>query len=291
MKVAIVTATTLPQPDPDEPGLVRALTRRGATVTVLPWDEPAAPFAEADVAVIRSTWNYLRDRDGFCAWAARTAERTRLFNPAGVVRDNTDKRYLEDLERRGVPVVPSLFVSRTEPAEPALAACAARGWTDVVIKPSVSAGSFGTRRFGPDERDEAAAFLRQMLDERDMMLQPYQPSVETWGERSLVWIDGELTHATRKTRRFDGDPPNISEAVEIEGDERELAARALAGLEDQLLYARVDVARDERGEPRLMELELTEPYLMLDRFPAALERLADALIRVAAGGSILDRPA
>jgi hypothetical protein len=40
-----------------------------------------------------------------------------------------------------------------------------------------------------------------------------------------------------------------------------------------------------------MELELTEPYLMLDRFPAALERLADALIRVAAGGSIWGHPA
>lgn len=277
--VTIATATTLPQADPDEPGLVAALAARGAEVAVAAWDDSTSRFDQADLVVIRSTWNYLRDREGFCAWAERTAASTRLLNPADVVRANTDKRYLREVEASGLPVVPSVFASRGDDAEAALRACEERGWGELVIKPSVSAGSFATRRFGPAQRAEAAAFLRSMLAERDMMVQPYQASVDGWGERSLVWIDGELTHATRKSPRFAGQPADISAPVAIEADERALAERALASLRHRLLYARVDLARDERGEPRVMELELTEPYLMLDRNPPALHRLADAIMR------------
>ena len=48
---------------------------------------------------------------------------------------------------------------------------------------------------------------------------------------------------------------------------------------DELVYARVDVARDEHGQPLVMELELIEPSLFLRQAPTALERLVDAVVR------------
>jgi hypothetical protein len=106
------------------------------------------------------------------------------------------------------------------------------------------------------------------------------PSVESTGERSVVWIDGEITHAIRKTLRLAGGVESVSDAVPIADDERAFALRAMAAVRsDDLLYGRVDMIRDEAGDLHVMELELVEPSLFfrqhrpaLDRFVAAIQR-------------------
>jgi len=65
-------------------------------------------------------------------------------------------------------------------------------------------------------------------------------------------------------------------------DERAFARQVIAATGFELLYARVDVTRDEQGGPRLMELEITEPNLFLRQGgPHAVERLADAIVHKA----------
>lgn len=276
--VVIASASALPEPDHDEPVLQSALERRGARASVLAWDDPAAPFADADLVVVRSTWNYVPRRDDFVAWAERVGAATRLWNPAHVLRKNTDKLYLQDLAAAGVPVVPTLFVERGERVDLG-AQLERRGWGDVVIKPRISASSWATRHFEACERAGAAAFLDLHLGERAMMIQPFMDSVTGWGERSLVWIAGELTHATRKEPAFGSSPVEPSRgAVPIEADERALALAALEAVAEELLYARIDMVRDADGRPRIMEIELTEPYLMLGACEAAAERLAEAMV-------------
>jgi hypothetical protein len=112
-----------------------------------------------------------------------------------------------------------------------------------------------------------------------VLVQPYLDSVEGHGERALVWIDGELTHAVRKSPRFIGDAEQVSAAVPIADEEAAVARAALAVAPTPLLYARIDVARDEHGAPRVMELELVEPSLFFAQGPAALARLVAALRR------------
>jgi hypothetical protein len=105
-------------------------------------------------------------------------------------------------------------------------------------------------------------------------------SVDGEGERSLVWIDGELTHAVRKDRKLDGDPEPAAEAADILPDEADLALAAIAAAPGPLLYARIDVARDAAGLPHVMELELIEPSLFFwSAPPSALERYVLALRR------------
>src|SRR6185503_14222741 len=110
-------------------------------------------------------------------------------------------------------------------------------------------------------------------------VQPYVASVEAYGERALVWIDGELTHAVRKTPRFSHDAEVVSEALPIAADERALAEAVLAPFTPRLLYGRVDVARDDAGRSMVMELELIEPSLFVARHPPAMARLVAALPR------------
>jgi hypothetical protein len=151
-----------------------------------------------------------------------------------------------------------------------------------VIKPEVGAGSLDTRVFTTGEHAEARDHLAMITRRCAALVQPYVESVEGYGERSLVWIDGAFTHAVRKTPRFVGDHERVEGPLPIAEDERELAAAAIAPWSSQILYGRVDLARDAHGQPMVMELELVEPSLFLTRQPVALARLVAALTRVLA---------
>ena len=279
MRVDLATCQVLPEPDPDQELLLRALAGLGVDARLHAWDAPVDPAAAdppADLCVVRSTWNYHERRADYLAWAERVAARTPVLNPLPILRWSTDKAYLRDLAARGVPVVPTVFLERG--ALTSLETVVAeRGWRDVVVKPRVSAGSFATRHCAAAGLDAGARFLAIHLRERDMMVQPYLPSVESYGERALVFIDGELTHAVRKSPRLQGQAESVSATVPIAADERAVAERALAGVGPGLLYGRVDLVRDASGAPLVMELELVEPSLFLAQHPPALERFAGAI--------------
>jgi glutathione synthase/RimK-type ligase-like ATP-grasp enzyme len=278
--LAVATATSVAKQDFDMPPLLAALAAAGVPARVLAWDDPDAQpgFAGAGGCLIRSTWNYVHHHARFVEWASSVAAATELWNPAEVVRWNSHKRYLLELESRGIPVVPTRLVPRTSGQS---LASAMGSWTDVVVKPAVSAGSFGTVRVrGKPDVVVGEQHLRQFVLERDMLVQQYQPSVEDHGERCLIWLDGVFTHAVRKTARFVGDEERVSsEAVPIASDERALAERVLALAPGPLLYARVDLVRDGAARPLLMELELIEPSLFFGQSADSADRLARAIAR------------
>src|SRR6185295_2811306 len=123
--------------------------------------------------------------------------------------------------------------------------------------------------------------LRSLVERQDALVQPYLPGVDEHGERALVWIDGEVTHAVRKSPRFHGEAERVSPAsVPISAAEHALAELALAVVDRPLLYARVDVAPGPEGRPVVMELELIEPSLFFAQSPTALDRLVRAVRRL-----------
>ena len=279
--VGLVTCRVLPEPDPDQEPLLAALREAGLAAEMVAWDDPEARRPGAfDLCVPRSCWNYFRAPEAFLAWCEEAARDSRLLNPLPVVRWNLHKRYLLELEAAGVPVVPTVLLERGSPACFS-AVLAERGWRDVVVKPAVSAASYSTRRFRPGEAAAGREFLASLLAERDALVQPYLPSAEGPGERAVVWIDGGVTHAVRKSPRLAGDHERVSEAVPVAPAEREVAERAiaLALRVSPLLYGRVDLLADEAGALRVSELELIEPSLFLEQSPPALERLVRAILR------------
>lgn len=282
LRIALVTCARPPEPDPDEGLLLVALRRAGVEAQMIAWDDPAPEHDPARFGLIalRSTWNYYANPPAFLAWCERAAAVSRLVNPPDVVRWNFHKRYLAELEMHGVAVVPTVFLDGGSRADVG-AIVGARSWGDFVVKPSVSAGSFRTRRFGAGERAEAQAFLDGELRSRDMMIQPYLPSVETAGELSVVSIEGEVTHAVRKSPRFAGGVESVSEALDPAPVDHDFAHRAIEASGLDPLYARVDIMRDGAGRPLLSELELIEPSLFLQQSPAALDRFVRALVDAA----------
>ena len=90
----------------------------------------------ADLVILRATWDYIDRLDEFLDWSTRVAN---LLNPPAVVAWNTDKRYLADLIDAGVPTVPSKFFAPGERVR------VPKG--EVVVKPAIGAGSVGAQRF------------------------------------------------------------------------------------------------------------------------------------------------
>lgn len=281
-RVALVTCKVLPEPDLDQDLLLEALRAAGAEAELLAWDDPEAePPGHFDVCVLRSCWNYPQAPEAFLSWCEAAASESRLANPVPAVRWNLHKSYLRELDTAGVPVIATDWVAQGE--DPDLGAILdRRGWDEVVVKPAISAASLHTRRFDRRTLAEGQRFLLELAAGRDVMVQRYVPSVETSGERALVWIAGEWTHAVRKAPRFAGEDEAVTEeAVPIAPAERELAEAALAvvreGVAPDLLYARADLVEDG-GAPRLSELELMEPSLFLLQDRRALARLVAGIV-------------
>jgi len=151
-----------------------------------------------------------------------------------------------------------------------------------VIKPAVSNASRLTVRSGPETLEEGEAHLRGLAAQDDVLVQPYVASVEGYGERSLVWIDGEITHAVRKSPRLVSQHEAVTGPLPVAAAEAEVARAALAVAEAAgapLLYARIDLAPGPDDTPQVMELELIEPSLFFPFCPAALDRFVRAVAR------------
>jgi glutathione synthase/RimK-type ligase-like ATP-grasp enzyme len=283
-----VTCAELPGLDPDDRLLLEPLAELGVGADAVVWDDAGVDWGAYDLVVLRSTWDYARRRDEFVAWA-RTVPR--LANPADVVAWNTDKRYLSDLVSAGLPAVPTDWIA---PAD--AWALPTRG--EWVIKPAVSAGSLDTGRYDtadPSHRELAAGHVaRLQAADRLVMVQPYLPSVDTYGETSLLFFGGVYSHAIRKGPMLNG--PDVAldglykeediEARPPTETELGVGARALAAVPGgaaRLLYARVDLIPGRDGEPLVVELELTEPSLFLATSAEAPALFARAIATAARG--------
>jgi len=271
-RLAIVTCNELPEPDVDQSLLSRAFSDAGIQTELVAWDNPAVDWTRFDLAVIRSTWNYPELPTQFKGWILETKGICRILNPPHVLMANIDKHYLADLQASGVETVPTVFPHRSKPIGDWIGASG----FPIVIKPTVSAGSWLTEKFTASQLDQAAEFLESHWQERDMMIQPYLDSVESGGEVAWVWIDGQVTHGVRKAPRFSNGFESVSQAVEPSTADCELVERIVAHVGADFLYARIDLMRS--GDRWLLsELELIEPSLFFHQHRPALDRFVRAV--------------
>jgi len=268
MRVALLSCSPLPEPDHDEQPLVAALERRGASVSVLPWDDSSVDWGHFDHVVVRATWDYHLQVDAFLTTLAAIDLVSRLHNPLPVIRWNVHKRYLHALDAGGVGVIPTRLLRRGATAWPPLPSPA-------VIKPAVSGSSWETRRLdGPS----AERFLTASVAARDTLVQPDVPGFVDPGEHSLVYIGGALSHAVVKQPRFAGDDESVRALASPPPAARAVADASVALLPAPCAFTRVDLVPFD-GAWVVSELEAIEPSLFLPTHGPAADRLAACILR------------
>lgn len=284
-RLALVTYDARPDLTDDDRLLADALSARGAVVDAVPWSDRAARWNEYDAVVVRSTWDYFLRADEFHGWLARLErERVRVFNDVRTLRWNADKTYLRDLGERGIPVIPTRWLPRGSVSSLA-ALRRATGWSELVVKPTVSGGAHRTWRASPAAETDDDSRLTSMIDAGAVMVQPLVDEVEREGEWSLMFFDGRFSHAVLKRPRIgdfrvQAEHGGSLEAAEPSAGVIAAAQRVLDAVPAStapLLYARVDGCVVD-GKLLLMELEVLEPELFLRCAPRAAERLAEALL-------------
>ena len=280
-RIGVATCAAAPDLDEDGDLLLSALAAAGAEAHVGTWDDPGIAWADLDGVLVRSTWDYPLRRDEFLTWV-RSCRRT--ANPADVLAWNTDKRYLADLARAGVPTVPGVLVppgARLVPPD-----------GDYVVKPTITGSAADTGRFA-DPGDRAAAALVAHLHSqgRTALVQPYLPGIEAEGETSVVFLGGVLSHAVRReplltvggVRRavVVADVLATVRPAALSAAQRAVAEAALTavpGGRGRLSYARVDLVPGADG-PLVLELEATDCFLFLSSATAdACSRLAEHVV-------------
>lgn len=283
-RIAVLT------PDPADPSyagqwpgvlerLSDALAGAGVTVEPTPWTDhvaDASGLTGYPLVLPVIVWGYHRDHQRWMqaceTWAAAGV---RMQNPASVVGWNSDKSYLGRLADKGVAMPDTVWVDGVTQAD--VDAAFDRFGTDVVVvKPRVSGGAYRTLRLTRGEAMVGAP-------EGPAMIQPYLPSIETEGETSLLFFGGALSHVVNKRPvngdfriqvQFGGQYVALPEPPE---GARALAEATLAAIGEDLLYARIDMARAPDGDWRLMEAELIEPDFYLGSAPDGGRNFADAV--------------
>ncbi|MEZ6185585.1 MAG: hypothetical protein R3F62_11315 [Planctomycetota bacterium] len=277
MNLTLVTCAAHPAGHPEDAPLRAALTALGAEVQVRRWDDPDVAWSQT-AAVLRTPWDYVSRFAEFTAWLdALEAAGGRVLNPLPTLRWNLHKGYLLELARAGVEVVPTRLLPRGAACD-LEALCAETGWSELVVKPAISAGAQGTYRATAADAARVAASLAQ----GDTLIQPFLPEVQG-GELSLIYFAGAFSHAVLKVP-VAGDYRVQSDFGGAVLPLRTVAAPVLAAAEAALAaapvpwtYARVD-GLVLAGRFVLMELELLEPELFLPQHPDAPARFARALV-------------
>lgn len=255
--------------------LSTALSGAGLEVVSVEW--PRAVEAQADAVLPLLAWGYHQDAADWVAMLdSLESKGVKALNPASVLRWNTTKTYLADLEAAGAPVVPTVFADRADDAVVA-AARAELGDGPLVVKPQVSGGSHETVKLEPGEALVGGP-------SGPAMIQPFLPSVSGEGEISLLHFDGVFSHAVGKVARA-GDfrvQPQFGSTIgpiTPPPGALDIAQAVIAATPGRLTYCRVDLIRHPDGTLRVMELEAIEPDLFLEHAPEAGAVFAAAVKR------------
>lgn len=281
-RLAIASSRQFPGVHEDDRHLAATLKQLGVECTVCIWNDPQPDWAAFDAVLIRTIWDYFEHYPAFLSWLDML-ERLEVttINDTRTLRWNSDKRYLLDLERQGVAVIPTRVVTARNLKE-TLASMAGR---DVVVKPTVSGGAWHTvhGKVGTADFEQACARLPEELD---YLVQPFVPEIAGNGEWSLMYFDGAYSHAVLK-RPTTGDYrvqeqhggtmalATPDESI-VQAADKTLSATAALG-HGELAYARVDGVV-VNGQFQVMELEVIEPSLFLAERPDAAERFARHLV-------------
>lgn len=287
MKIALVTyqdkgAYNTINVNNEDNQIINYLTEKGLNISKEIWNDERVEWKNYDLAILKSPWDYFDLIDDFYAWLNKIESlNLKLLNPLATVRWNTHKHYLQDIEKAGLKVTPSIFITKGD--EINLHQYFNSYKTDqFIVKPAVSGGSKNTFKVIVANADEINEKLKALVEIEDFIVQPFLKEIEQDGELSFLFFNGKFSHALIK-KAAKGDfrvQATFGGTVHPQQPSDELIATAQKYI-DQFakgcLYARVDGVI-VNNEFVLMELELIEPFLFLDTNQKAIENYHEALI-------------
>jgi glutathione synthase/RimK-type ligase-like ATP-grasp enzyme len=263
--------------------LIHGLEAQGFHASSMIWSQPNIDWNQFDVALIRSTWDYLDEQELFLQILARIeASSCRLFNSFEAVRWNIDKHYLFDLEKWGVPIIPTYLTSNSN-FDILQNIFLDHKVQSVILKPTIGLGGSHSYRVPVAELNETLIRLKDTQPQHEYLIQPFVENIISEGEWSFIYFNNQLSHVLLKKPapndyRVQGiyggtivrAEPLISDVIQADA--------VITKLPFDLLYARLDFVRVQ-GQLSVIEIELIEPIFSFNLVPESIARLANAIKR------------
>jgi len=260
--------------------LIEPMKMFGWTAEEISWRNKIVDWSDYDAVIVRSTWDYQNDAEKFVGVLEKINSLSYLENDLNLMKWNMNKNYLFDLEQKGVRIVDTIWEKGFN-----------RGFDieyftrlnsdEIIIKPNISANADNTFRLSKENINEHITNLEKIFGSREFMVQPFLKNIIDEGEYSLFYFDGKFSHSVlKKPKEKDfrvqeehgGDirPNKVSSEMILIGE------NIIQKLSTIPLYGRVDLVRTKQNEFALMELELIEPSLYLNKDTKSPYRLAKA---------------
>lgn len=260
--------------------LFEPLNKRGWSVREISWRNKEVDWNQFEAVIIRSPWDYQQDPGAFLK-ALQNIEQSsaHLENGLELVKWNIDKTYLQDLERKGIEIVPSLW-RKTFKENEVTTFFETLDTSEIIIKPTISANADDTFWINRSEVKKYSQKLSNTFNNRPFLIQPFMESIVNEGEFSLFFFGKTYSHSILKIPKADDfrvqeEHGGQLKPIEPEPELREAAQKLLHKIEPAPLYSRMDYVRTAAGSFALMELELIEPSLYFNMDPESPRRFAN----------------
>lgn len=264
--------------------LTAELNRRGIEVREISWRARDVAWADYPLVVIRSPWDYQQDLPGFLKVLTEIdASGARMENNLSVCQWNCRKSYLRDLQQAGLSIIPTTWLDEVT-VQSLADATAQISEPELIMKPLIGANADLTERLPSALTKTQLQQLVSLYQGRSVLVQPFLTSVLDPGEYSLIYFNGNFSHAILKTPasgdfRVQEEHGSTITPVAPPVAVRQLADRTIHELPSDLLYARVDILLLAPEQPALIEVELIEPSLYLPFHPQATKRFCEAILQ------------
>lgn len=267
-RIALVTYKEEPKVTYGEKLLYEELVSSGYSVTETPWDDETIDWKIFNIVILRAAWNYHTHIHQFKVWLNMLKNNgVNVWNQIDTILWNIDKHYLKELEKKDISIIPTYIIERgmdfnLEEIINKL------GSEIIIVKPCVGASAYGVGKFEKEKLSEIRNYIEKLLEEGDVMIQKFMPQILSQGEYSFIFFNKKFSHAVLKkpsNTDFRTQPHwgGTEDVVYPSENLIEQAKKIVKAVDSKLLYTRVDGV-DDNGILRLMELELTEPYLFFE---------------------------
>ena len=264
----------------EEKLLQRGFEVQGFEADVVVWNRPEIDWNKYDIALIRSTWDYLDQMDLFLEVLSRIEASTcKLYNSLEAIRWNIDKYYMFDLEKWDAPIIPTYLAPKMG-VDGIRKIFMDRGWQTAVIKPMIGLAGSYTHKVNLGELEGMTRMLQLDHLRQEFIIQPFIESVVDEGEWSFIYFNGELSHVLLKKPapndyRVQGIYGGTIQPAKPRPDDLVQAEGVMAKLPFDILQARLDFVRVE-GRLSIIEVELIEPIFSFNLVPEGIGRLVHA---------------
>lgn len=254
-------------------------------VEFVSWRAKNIDWSRFDAVIIRSPWDY-QDEPNVFLEVLETIDRadTHLENKMELVRWNISKTYLQDMQSKGIPIIPTLWPGTWKDIDNPDIFFEQLRTSEIIIKPVISANADHTYRLKKETMLNKRSELSRIFKNKPFMVQPFLKSIIEEGEFSLFYFGEQYSHAILKKPgeedfRVQEEHGGSLHSLRPSEKLRSISDATLRHIHPLPLYSRLDFALLDDGSFALMELELIEPSLYFNLDPESPQRFAKVFNR------------